>query len=167
MWREPSTGGARYPACHLDGRAVWEDQEIRNSRALTDPPRAIIPLDDSAQRYEHVSGQLSESCNTIKWCYVELKQYVYMDAKPPRAARCCSAHQASQRCDQILPLDDMEGRTISTMHRKYRASKSRDAGADGEESRPSAEAVRRRPVRRGRITPPSCGIITRSPATSP
>ena len=88
--------------------------------------------DDSAQRYEHVSGQLSESCNTIKWCYVELKQYVYMDAKPPKGCEMLFPHTKQVNgVTRYYHWMTWRGRTINTMHRKYRASKSGDAGADG------------------------------------
>lgn len=86
----------------------------------------------SAQRYEHVSGQLSEACKTIKWSYVNLKQLVYTYTRPPASCEAIFTHSRPEsgrtRYWGWLPW---RGRTINTNHRKYRASKQGDSGADG------------------------------------
>lgn len=86
----------------------------------------------SAQRFEHISGQLSEACKTIKWSYVTLKQLVYTYTKPPESLAGIFIFSRPEwgriRYWGWLPW---RGRTINTNRRKYRASKQGDSGADG------------------------------------
>ena len=86
----------------------------------------------SAQRYEHVSGQLSETCKTIKWSYVNLKQLVFTYTRPPASCEAIFTHSRPEngrtRYWGWLPW---RGRTVNTPRRKYRASKQGDSGADG------------------------------------
>lgn len=95
--------------------------------------------DASAQVYEHVSGQLSESCKTIKWCYVEFKQYIYMDTPPPKGYEMLFPHTKQVNgVTRHYHWLTWKGRTINTQHRKYRVSKSGDSGADGGGEPPSS-----------------------------
>lgn len=95
--------------------------------------------DTSAQVYEHVSGQLSESCKTIKWCYVEFKQYIYMDTPPPKGYEMVFPHTKQVNgVTRHYHWLTWKGRTINTQHRKYRVSKSGDSGTDGGGEPPSS-----------------------------
>lgn len=87
---------------------------------------------ESAQAYEHVSGQLSESCKTIKWCYVEIKQMVHTDTKPPKGTEMLFPHskQVNGRT-RYYNWMNWRGRTINTPRRKYRSGKGGESGADG------------------------------------
>lgn len=86
----------------------------------------------SAQAYEHVSGQLSEVCKTIKWCYVELKQYMYTDKRPPKGCEMLFPHtrqvEGKTRWYNWLRW---QGRTINKRRMRYRASKTGETGGDG------------------------------------
>lgn len=85
----------------------------------------------SAQVYEHVSGQLSEVCKTIKWCYVEFKQYIYTDTRPPKGCEMLFPHtkQVGGKTRWYNWLR-WQGRTINKRRMRYRTSKSGDAGGD-------------------------------------
>lgn len=86
----------------------------------------------AAQAYEHVSGQLSETCKTIKWSYIELKQMVHTDTKPPKGTEMLFPHskQVNGRT-RYYNWMTWRGRTINTPRRKYRSGKGGESGADG------------------------------------
>lgn len=94
---------------------------------------------DSAQAYEHVSGQLSEACKTLKWCYVELKQYVYTDTRPPKGCEMLVPHtkQVGGKTRWYNWLR-WQGRTINKQRMRYRANKSGDTGGDDGSDPPSS-----------------------------
>lgn len=89
--------------------------------------------DESAQRFRLVSGQLSERCKTIKWSYIELRQVVYTDTKPPKGVEMVFNQQPVSRNGKLRYWGWVKwrGRTINTNRRKYRANKTGDSGADG------------------------------------
>lgn len=94
---------------------------------------------ESAQAYEHVSGQLSEACKTIKWCYVELKQYLYTDTRPPRGCEMLFPH--TKQVDGKTRWYNWlrwQGRTINKSRMRYRVSKSGDSGGDDGSNPPSS-----------------------------
>ena len=94
---------------------------------------------ESAQAYEHVSGQLSEACKTIKWCYVELKQYLYTDTRPPRGCEMLFPH--TKQVDGKTRWYNWlrwQGRTINKSRMRYRASKSGESGGDDGSNPPSS-----------------------------
>lgn len=89
---------------------------------------------ESAQRFRHTSGQLSEVCKTIKWSYIELRQVVYTDTKPPKGTEMIfTAPPRDQGGGKLRYWGWLKwrGRTINTNRRRYRASKSGESGADG------------------------------------
>lgn len=94
---------------------------------------------ESAQAYEHVSGQLSEVCKTLKWCYVELKQYIYTDTRPPKGCEMIVPH-TKQVVGKTRYYNWLrwQGRTINKQRMRYRASKSGDAGGDDGSDPPSS-----------------------------
>ena len=87
--------------------------------------------DDTAQRYRHASGQLSTICKTIKWSYIELRQVVYTDTKPPKGTEMIftKTRNFGGRVRYWGWLK-WRGRTINKQRMRYRASKSGDAGGD-------------------------------------
>lgn len=89
--------------------------------------------DETAQRYRHVSGQLSEKCKTIKWSYIELQQVVYTDTKPPKGLEMVFNRTPVVYGGKLRYWGwvTWKGRTINTNRRKYRVSKSGESGADG------------------------------------
>lgn len=139
--------GAKLPTNDVEGAIYWRRKipqlatltaarygRIKKSviAGIDGSTQSNYSAEASAQRYEHVSGQLSESCKTIKWCYVELKQYIYMDAKPPKGCEMLFPHSKQVNgVTRYYHWLTWRGRTINTNRRKYRVSKSGDSGADG------------------------------------
>lgn len=86
---------------------------------------------ETAQRFQHASGQLSEVCKIIKWSYIELRQVVYTDTKPPKGTEMIfnKTRNIGGRVRYWGWLK-WRGRTINKQRMRYRASKSGDAGGD-------------------------------------
>ena len=73
-----------------------------------------------ATAFEHVAGQLSEACKTIKWSYVEFRQFAWITQPPPKG------------CEMLFPIEKNRGgqlcycnwftwtcRTINVKRRMY------------------------------------------------
>ena len=118
-----------------------------------------------ATAFEHVAGQLSEACKTIKWSYVEFRQFAWITQPPPKG------------CEMLFPIEKNRGgqlcycnwftwtcRTINVKRRKYRADKEGTDGGDGGGEPPRAAQETAQRSRPCLTILPRSGIITTLPA---
>lgn len=129
--------GERLPTGDSDAKEWWAKKipELNNAGRVhwgVIKKNAVLGVEGSdmdnylstAQTYEHVSGELSTACKTVKWSYVELKQFAWLTTPPPKS--CAGLFPIRMMHGGILCYCNWfcwTGRTINVKHRKYRADK--------------------------------------------
>jgi len=143
--------GADFPSGADDAAEWWRSKipglsavsgvkfgSIKKNRVANVEGMDMSNYSADATAFEHVSDQLSEACKTIKWSYVEFRQFAWITQPPPKG------------CEMLFPIEKNRGgqlcycnwftwtcRTINVKRRKYRADKEGTDGGDGGGDPPS------------------------------
>lgn len=127
--------GEKLPTGESDAKDWWVKKipelksagDVKFGQLKLDKAEGIEGMDmdnysEDATKYEHVSGELSTACKTVKWCYVVLKQFGWVTSPPPKS--CAGLFPIRMKHGGKLCYCNWfcwTGRTINVKHRKYRA----------------------------------------------
>lgn len=143
--------GNKLPQESGEGRGFWEEKipvlkKVPQAIYLTPKPTAI-PLgegesnasySESANKYELVSGSVSEKCKTVRWCKTRLQQYVEIKgSNPPSNLR----HIFNQQLGVMhwRGLLTWEGITINTARKSYTIAPEGTGPGESDEPPPQTE----------------------------